>query len=590
MSTFLSRTLGSQNLEFITNSGIGRYRFEYAEYAVVDDVVISDSLPPGLFNVSCRLDGQPSSAIMYSSSDGLFQVNQTTGALSLQDGRQLDFETRDEILFAVTCSLSGSSITTVAQVDFTVLPVNEFPPVFPRGSRTLLVSVREVTSIGTVLAFAATFNVTDEDGGPDGELEYTLAFNENLTSFAVDRLSGTLTVTQNLDVDNTPFGFDIEMIRLTVCDIKPPVESCPNAEITVVITSANDNNPIFTQDIYRVMEISEDVPSGSMITNVSCTDADVGVGRFENVTSSASLFNVTMNPGYQTILLDGELDFETSRSHNVSLTCYDSNGRTASAILLVTVGAINDNRPRFPSSEYYFVMSRILTTGNEIGRVVAIDGDQVVGGDLTYTMMDNENFQIQGDGSIILNDFVYVVEGQVFTLTVGVSDGEFSDSATVVITVNGVLSVPEIILTCMGALVFLVLVIFIIVFCCWCCVCCSRLIPKQRHVDVPVEVYKNDAAVPDAGMMTAIPMTVPVPMHMGGMYEQGKSPPYMMAVPQWGSQFEEEEVSEEEGAAELGSIGTASSRVYSPTPFLKEMVDMFKEGDEILEGKKSKKK
>jgi hypothetical protein len=68
----------------------------------------------------------------------------------------------------------------------------------------------------------------------------------------------------------------------------------------------------------------------------------------------------------------------------------------------------------------------------------------------------------------------------------------------------------------------------------------------------------------------------------------------MMAMgPHWGSQSieeEEEEASEEDKEAELDSVATASSRVYSPTPYLKEIVEMFKEGDVILEGKKSKKK
>lgn len=59
--------------------------------------------------------------------------------------------------------------------------------------------------------------------------------------------------------------------------------------------------------------------------------------------------------------------------------------------------------------------------------------------------------------------------------------------------------------------------------------------------------------------------------------------PMMMGGP-----WSEEEESEED--AEMGSIATASSRVYSPTPYLKEMVDIFKEGDEMLDGKKSKKK
>ena len=54
----------------------------------------------------------------------------------------------------------------------------------------------------------------------------------------------------------------------------------------------------------------------------------------------------------------------------------------------------------------------------------------------------------------------------------------------------------------------------------------------------------------------------------------------------WG--MEEEDESEEEDP-EMGSIVTASSRVYSPSPYLKEMIDIFKDGDEVLGGKKSKK-
>ena len=53
----------------------------------------------------------------------------------------------------------------------------------------------------------ATFAATDQDAGPDGELEFSLTFNENLTSFTVDPLTGTLVVSESLDVDDTPFGF-----------------------------------------------------------------------------------------------------------------------------------------------------------------------------------------------------------------------------------------------------------------------------------------------------------------------------------------------------------------------------------------------
>ena len=444
-----------------------------------EGTVISGHLPPGNFSVRCLLDGLPSNTITYRSGGGdggVFQVHPNTGALSLADGMELDYETSTGYRFSVTCSSSSTTRTDTAQVDFRVLPVNEFEPVLSR--RTLLVPVREDVPIGTIIVSTnssvgalRTYSATDEDSGPDGELEYTLAFNENLTSFAIDPLTGTVTVEQILDVDFTPSAFFLNRIRLTVCDIKPPTDLCPNIQLTIFITSANDNDPVFAQDIYRV-RIAEGAQTGSIIANVSCTDADFGVGQFQNVTSSSNLFNVTLAPNEQTISLNSELDFETARVHNVTLTCYDNAGKTARATLLVTVEPLNDNPPVFSSREYYFTMSRILTTGNEVGRVLARDADEVVGGTLTYTMQDNENFQIQGDGTIILNDFVYVVEGQVFTLSVTASDGEFSDSASVVITVNGVLSVPEIIIVavCAGSGLLLCCLLLLVCCCCFCCI------------------------------------------------------------------------------------------------------------------------
>ena len=441
-------------------------------------------LPPGLFHVNCLLNGQSSTNITYFNTggdDGTFQVDNSTGALSLQEGRILDYEVTTNYRFGVGCILiSDPQTSRSAQVDFTVLPVNEFEP-----DITLSVTViaNEFDRIGTVLVARdddsevrarATFRATDDDAGPNGILRYTLAFNENLTAFDVDENSGRLTVAQSLDVDSTTFGFSNDEIRLTVCDIDPPISTCPNLLVRILIFASNDNNPVFSQDVYPVT-VNESVPTGTLLEIVSCTDGDKGNGQFSHVSSSSSLFNVTSTPTEQSIYLDGQLDFETARSQTITLTCFDTDGVTANASLVITIEPVNDNPPRFSTNEYYFSMNRITTTGNEVGRVMASDPDKIVGEEITYTLTGNDNFQIQGDGSIVLSDFVYILEGQTFTLEATVSDGQFSDRATVVIIVNGVFSVPEIVLICISFVIFLVLVVFVIVCCCYCCVCCSRL-------------------------------------------------------------------------------------------------------------------
>ena len=466
-----------QRLLFSTNAGIGRYMFRYNETVPSQGILPP---PPGFFNVSCLLNGRPAEDIFYSiiGDSDVFQVDNATGALTVMP---LDYETTMSYRFSVRCTLTvnGTDLMNIAQVDFQVIPVNEFQPQLSQSS--VIVIATELDSIGKVLVStrsdvnaSVVFSATDEDEGPGGMLRFSLAFNENLTAFNVDPETGTLTVAQSLDVDNSPSGFDDIEVRLTVCDVDPPVPTCPNLVIRTFIFSSNDNNPVFTENVYRV-SVLESMSSGVVIATVSCTDDDVGIGRFNNVTSSSNIFNVSSSPTSQNISLASQLDYETARNHNITLTCFDTGGFTATAMLIVTVLPVNDNGPRFIEREYFFTMSRIETTGNVIGRVEAQDNDQDVGDTITYTLTEDDNFQIQGDGSIILRDFVYILEGQVFELQAVVNDGEFSDRVPVTITVNGVFSVPEIILICMGAVIFLVLALFIIVLCCYCCVCCSRL-------------------------------------------------------------------------------------------------------------------
>ena len=305
-----------------------------------DGTVISGPLPPGQFSVACTLDGQPSNSITYrheGGDGGTFLVDSTTGAISLAMERELDYEVTIRYVFGVSCS-EPTAGSTFAQVNFTVLPVNEFAPVVI--PQTLFVVAAEDVPVGTVLVSTSTdvgalrtFSARDLDNGPDGEIEFTLGFNINLTSFCVDE-NGTLTTIQRLDVDNTVSGFFTYEVRLAVCDIKPPVPTCPSLALTVVVTPANDNAPIFPQDTYHVTFPVSTLP-GAAIVNVSCTDIDVAVGRFKNVTTSSNLLNVTESRnGLQTISLTNAFNIGM---YTVTLTCYDTGEESTTALLMITV-------------------------------------------------------------------------------------------------------------------------------------------------------------------------------------------------------------------------------------------------------------
>lgn len=467
------------------------YTFEYNE---TDRTLGMTPILPSQFRIQCLLDGAAMNNVSYflvNDGGGTFKMNSVTGALSVQAGVLFDYENVTQYLLNSVCELELDSgiLFNIGQINFNVLPVNEFKPqieVLQRPGHGNFVMVNEFSEIGQIIAtkevqppesLAFVYSVADADQGQEEKLYTTIKSANDISIFNVDS-SGTVRLGQRLDLDSLNLTPTIIPMQIRVCDVHPPIDAnCNELVLFIVTRRSNDNNPTFSRDVYSV-RVAESHASNKLLANVSCTDNDIETGRFSNVTSSSRLFSVFFSPemSSQSIYLAAALDFESARTHTVILMCSDTGGKNTTAILVVNVMAVNDNQPHFSTKEYIFQINRFSAIGSEVGRLEAIDDDKEVGNQLIYTMTYNTNFQlVQEDGFIVLRDFVYVVESQVFKFDAMVSDGEFNDTATVVITISGILSVPEVILICMGALIFIVLVIFIIVCCCYCCICCSRL-------------------------------------------------------------------------------------------------------------------
>ena len=138
------------------------------------------------------------------------------------------------------------------------------------------------------------------------------------------------------------------------------------------------------------------------------------------------------------------MDYETAQTHEFALRCFDTGGREDYATVTINVLPVNDVQPQFNQTSYTFTVNRISSPSSdfEIGRVTAVDQDRDIGGVITYSIEENENFRISSnDGRILLADFILVLEGSSFNLTVVVDDGEFNATSLVYITVTGLLSI-----------------------------------------------------------------------------------------------------------------------------------------------------
>ena len=134
--------------------------------------------------------------------------------------------------------------------------------------------------------------------------------------------------------------------------------------------------------------------------------------------------------------------------------------------MYITVRPVNDEPPRFELTFYSFAVNRISASGVDIGQVEATDDDQDVGGEITYSILNGDitNFGVKQDGMVYLKDYIFVSEGNSFYLEVIASDGQFNSTTDVFISVSGVLSVPEIVITATAVAVLIVVVI--------CSICC----------------------------------------------------------------------------------------------------------------------
>ena len=151
--------------------------------------------------------------------------------------------------------------------------------------------------------------------------------------------------------------------------------------------------------------------------------------------------------------------------------------------MVVRVHPVNDEPPVFESSFYSFVVNRISTGGVDIGQIVAVDGDQQVGGEISYSILsgDTDNFGVHSNGIIYLKDYIYAFEGTSFDLVVMANDSVFNSTTAVRIAVSGFLSIPEVAIIVVAVIVAAAGLLVAIITMLLCC-CCYKPMHSSRYL------------------------------------------------------------------------------------------------------------
>ena len=170
----------------------------------------------------------------------------------------------------------------------------------------------------------------------------------------VDEVAGSLVVDGKLDFDA---GNDKYTFKVVAID-NSTMTNIGTATVIVPIEDVNDNAPTFGTN-YTV-NITEEIPEGSIIVDVLATDGDTtGSNNVLTYTilpdsNPGNLFQVNSSSGL--ITLAGRLDREEFIKHTLVVEATDSGTppQTGTALVEINVLDINDNEPKFSASHYIF--------------------------------------------------------------------------------------------------------------------------------------------------------------------------------------------------------------------------------------------
>nr|XP_031305065.1 protocadherin gamma-B7 isoform X12 [Camelus dromedarius] len=272
----------------------------------------------------------------------LFSVDAESGDLLVKD--RLD---REQICKERrSCELQLEAVVenplNIFHIIVVIEDINDHAPQFHKDEINLEISESVSPGMGTILESAK-----DPDISMNSLSKYQLSPNEYFSLVVKDNPDGgkypELVLKKTLDRETQ----STHHLVLTALDSGDPPRS-GTAQIRIRVVDANDNHPVFSQDLYKV-SLREDVPPGTFVLRVSATDQDEGnnavitysfLGVAETAQHVFSLDSATGN-----IITSQPLDFEDVKRYTIDVEAKDRGSLSTQCKVIIEVLDENDNRP-----------------------------------------------------------------------------------------------------------------------------------------------------------------------------------------------------------------------------------------------------
>ncbi|KAM3612677.1 uncharacterized protein V6R79_012602 [Siganus canaliculatus] len=271
------------------------------------------------------------------------------------------------------------------QINVRVLDVNDNTPTFSKS--LYKVSASENAAGGTVVI---RLNATDLDEGMNGKIVYSFIKRGNIDPsniFELNSETGEITVKGTLDYEETP-AYEV---RVQAMDQGASPRSA-HAKLLIEIIDVNDNAPEIS--VTSLMTpVKEDAELGTIVALVTVIDNDAGNNGVTNCKVVGSVpFKLQSNyKNDYSLVVDGDLDRESTSLYNVTITATDEGSPPLSSVRVITVHVsdVNDNAPRFTEPVINVYVKENSPVGSVIYTIQAFDYDSDSNAKVTYQLLNS---------------------------------------------------------------------------------------------------------------------------------------------------------------------------------------------------------
>lgn len=367
---------------------------------------------------------------------GPFAIDPATGAITVADPSQLDFETQSSYTLLVRVTDNGDpALSSDAEVIITLNNVNDAPTLDGQAfsvaeNSAAGTSVGQVTGFDQDLGQSLTYAITD--GNADGQ-------------FAIDPTTGEITV-----ADGAALNFEATSaysLTVTATDNGDPSLSA-SAVVTIAVTNVNESPELDPANL----AVPENSANGTSLGTVSATDPDADQSLTYAIESGNDdgVFAINPETGEITVASSAALNFEATPSFTLVVSVTDNGDPTLSDSATVVITLLDVNEAPHLETQTFSIAEN-SANGSDVGTITGTDPD--AGQSLTYAITAGNAFDAfaidPATGHITVNNGAalnFELNPQ-FTLTVTVHDDanpSLSASTLVHINLRDVNEAPQI--------------------------------------------------------------------------------------------------------------------------------------------------